>query len=191
MTSTLGGLTVTLSKKLRQSDDFLKAKHNLLTQFDSVEDLVTDETKLSDKERQAIEHHIVQLRAAIARTLWSNEFYVGRSLLDDFVLHTAKNGGGDVPARVIAGLAAAGADRPGFVLYPLIGFGMEMPGIFAKASNLRSEAIFKGNPPCYVSVLRLSSQPGTGPAQTRGRMPDGAESYHKGFIIVSATCTRR
>lgn len=143
MTSTLGGLTVTLSKKLRQSDDFLKAKHNLLTQFDSVEDLVTDETKLSDKERQAIEHHIVQLRAAIARTLWSNEFYVGRSLLDDFVLHTAKNGGGDVPARVIAGLAAAGADRPGFVLYPLIGFGMEMPGIFAKASNLRSEAIFK------------------------------------------------
>lgn len=30
-----------------------------------------------------------------------------------------------------------------------------------------------------------------GASQGRGRMPDGAESYHKGFIIVSATCTRR
>ncbi|MFB8787075.1 hypothetical protein, partial [Pasteurella multocida] len=48
-----------------------------------------------------------------------------------------------VPARVIAGLATAGADRPGFVLYPLTGFGMEMPRIFAKDSKLRSEAIFR------------------------------------------------
>ena len=30
MTSTLGGLTVTLGKKLTQSDDYLKGKHNLL-----------------------------------------------------------------------------------------------------------------------------------------------------------------
>ncbi|MDH4744928.1 HEPN domain-containing protein [Sphingomonas sp. NPDC092331] len=143
MTATLGGLTVTLGKKLKQSDDFLKAKHNLLSQFDSIDDLVTDEKKLSAKDRQAIEHHILQLRAAIARTLWSNEFYIGRSLLDDYILHIAKNGSGDVPACVIAGLAAAGADRPGFVLYPLTGFGMEMPGIFAKDSKLRSEAVFK------------------------------------------------
>ena len=56
MTSTLGGLTVTLGKKLTQSDDYLKGKHNLLTQFDSIDDLVTDETKLTAKDRQAIEH---------------------------------------------------------------------------------------------------------------------------------------
>src|SRR5204863_5977228 len=29
MTATLGGLTVTLGKKLKQSDDFLKAKHKI------------------------------------------------------------------------------------------------------------------------------------------------------------------
>ena len=138
MTSTLGGLTVTLGKKLKQSDDFLKAKHNLLTQFDSIDDLVTDETKLSAKDRQAIEHHILQLRAAIARTLWSNEFYIGRSLLDDYILHTAKNGGGDVPARVIAGLATAGADRPGFVLYPLTGCLIAYP--WSSASAYKSRA---------------------------------------------------
>lgn len=143
MTSTLGGLIITLGKKLKQSDDFLKAKHNQLAQFDNIDDLVTDETRLTDKERQAFEHHILQLRAAIARTLWSNEIYIGRSLLEEYILHAAKNGGGNVPARVIADLAAADADRPGFVLYPLTSFGMEMPRIFAKDSKLRSEAIFR------------------------------------------------
>lgn len=143
MTTALASLSVTLGKHLKNSDDFLKAKHNMLAQFDSVDDLVTDETKISDKDRSAIEHHILQLRAAIARTLWSNEFYIGRSLLDDCILYTAKTGGGDVPARVIAQLAAAGANRPGFVLYPLTGFGMEMPIFSSTNSTLRSEAIFR------------------------------------------------
>jgi len=143
MTSSLGALTITLGKKLKHSDDFLRAKHNLLAQFDSIEDLVTDEAKLTDSDRKAVEHHILQLRAAIARTLWSKEFYIGRSLLDEYILHTAKSGGGDVPTRVIAALAAAGADRPGFVLYPMTGFGMEMPRILSKDSKLRSEAIFR------------------------------------------------
>ena len=66
MISTLGSLTVTLGKVLKRSDDFLKAKHNLLAQFDSIDDLVTDDKMLSAKDRQAIEHHILQLRAAIA-----------------------------------------------------------------------------------------------------------------------------
>lgn len=69
MTTALASLSVTLGKHLKNSDDFLKAKHNMLAQFDSVDDLVTDETKISDKDRSAIEHHILQLRAAIARTL--------------------------------------------------------------------------------------------------------------------------
>lgn len=143
MTGVLKTLVVPQSKKLKGTDDFLKGKHNLLSQFDSVDDLVTDETKLTAKERVAIEHHILQMRAAIARKLWSNEIYIGTSLLDDYVLHTAKTGDGDLATRIISSLAEAGAERPGFVLYPLIGFGMEMPGIFSKDTALRSEAIFK------------------------------------------------
>tara|TARA_R100000935_G_scaffold19681_1_gene37717 strand:+ start:949 stop:1818 length:870 start_codon:yes stop_codon:yes gene_type:complete len=64
-------------------------------------------------------------------------------MLNDYILHASKTGGGDVPKRVLAGLASAGADRPGFVLYPLTGFGMEMPPIFAEESSLRSEAVFR------------------------------------------------
>lgn len=143
MTADLASLSITLGKKLRGSDEFLKKKHNVLAQFDGVEDLVTNQKKISGKDREAIEHHIVQLRIALARTLWANEFYVGRSLLDDAILHTAKTGTGNVPARVIANLASAGADRPGLVLYPLTGFGMEMPPVLSRTSDLRSEAIFR------------------------------------------------
>lgn len=143
MTATLASLSVPLGKKLKQSDDFLKTKHNLLAQFESVDDLVTDESKLTVEDNAAIQHHILQLRSAMARKLWANGYFIGRSLLDDYILHASKTGGGDVPTRVIAGLAADGADRPGFVLYPLTGFGMEMPPIFAKDSSLRSEAVFR------------------------------------------------
>jgi hypothetical protein len=143
MTSVLTCLVVPVGKKLKATDAFLKSKHNLLAQFDSVGDLVTDEKKLASRDREAIEYHIVQMRAAIARTLWSNEIYIGRSLLDEYVLNAAKSGSGDVAARVIADLAAAGAERPGFVLYPVIGFGMEMPEIFEQDSKLRSEMVFR------------------------------------------------
>lgn len=142
MKADLASLTISLGKKLKSSDDFLKAKHNLLAQFNGVDDLVGDETKIADKDRAAIEHHIVRLRVALARKLWSNEYYIGRSLLDDAILHVAKTGGGDVLAKVLANLVSAGADRPGFVLYPLTGFGMEMP-VLSKTSTLRSEAIFR------------------------------------------------
>lgn len=143
MKADLTSLTIPLGKNLKSSDDFLNAKHNLLAQFSSVEDLVTDETKIADKDRVAIEHHIVRLRIALARKLWSNECYIGRSLLDDAILHVAKTGGGNVLAKVLANLVSAGADRPGFVLYPLTGFGMEMPAVLSKTSTLRSEAIFR------------------------------------------------
>gem|GEM_PF-765585 len=141
--SSLDGVSVTMTKALRQSDAFLKAKANMLSQFDNVDHLVTDESILSEKDRDAIAHHILQLRAALARSLWSHEVYVGRSLLDDFVLQAAKDGAGDVPNRVITDLGVAGVELPGFVLYPLTGFGMEMPPILSRTSNLRAEAVFR------------------------------------------------
>lgn len=120
-------LAVKSTRSIKQSEAFLASKHNQLNLFGSVDDLVTDEKKLSEAERSALEHHIRSLRAAIARELWSHEIHIGRSVLDECVLGAAKAGGGDITPRVIADLAQAGAERPGFVVYPLISFGMKMP----------------------------------------------------------------
>jgi hypothetical protein len=43
---------------------------------------------------------------------------------------------------VIADLAQAGAERPGFVLYPLTSFGMEMPTLFDRSSQLHDWVAF-------------------------------------------------
>ncbi|MGL4528800.1 MAG: hypothetical protein ACRCUC_17655 [Aestuariivirga sp.] len=135
-------LSVRSTKSIQQSENYLANKHNQLSLFDSVDDLVTDETMLKEDERTAIEYHIVNLRAAIAHQLWSHEIYVGLSLLDECVLGVAKVGGGNITGRVIAHLAQAGAERPGFVLYPLTSFGMEMPKLFGRSSSLRDWVAF-------------------------------------------------
>lgn len=130
------------TKSIQQSEAYLASKHNQLNLFASIGDLVTDETKLTESDRTAIEHHILNLRAAIARQLWSNEIYIGRSVLDEYVLGAAKASRGNITGTVIADLAQAGAERPGFVLYPLTSFGMKMPALFDRSSSLRDWVAF-------------------------------------------------
>ncbi|MEA1015154.1 HEPN domain-containing protein [Sphingosinicella sp. LY1275] len=137
-------LPVPGGRRLSESDTFLKSKHNLLATFDCVDDLVTAPvSKITRKDLHAIEHHMVRLRAALARTLWSNEFFIGRSILDEYILHMAKTGAGGVCQSVMAELDAAGADRPGFVLYPLTRFGLEMPRHGDANPHLKAVASFR------------------------------------------------
>lgn len=96
---TISGIVAPQSKAVKQSDAFLASKHNQLNLFSSIDHLVTDEKNLTDAERDALQHHILNVRAAIARSLWSREIYVGRSLLDEHVLACAKQGGGESRQR--------------------------------------------------------------------------------------------
>lgn len=123
-------------KFLKNSEAFLKSQHNRISGINSAEDLVWSET-LTEAEKNAIEHHVVTIRAALAKVLWSNEIYVGTSLLDDFVLHQAQTGSDGLVGSVLDALAKAGAERSGFVVYPLINFGMETPGIFERRRSKR------------------------------------------------------
>ena len=60
----------------------------------------------------------MNIRAATPRALWLKEIYVGRSLLDELIFGSAKQGGTGIAARVLNNLATAGAETPGFVLTP-------------------------------------------------------------------------
>lgn len=135
-------LAVKQDKPVKQAETFLASKHNLLNHFASVDDLVANNKAVGATDRKAIEHAIRTLRAAIARELWSNEIFVGRSVLDECILNTAKTAGSAVAPRVIAYLSQAGAERAGFVLYPLVSFGMRMPPIPDKSSSLADWAAF-------------------------------------------------
>ncbi|WP_457092715.1 hypothetical protein [Microvirga sp. P5_D2] len=111
--------------------------------FNSVETLVVDEDILNDKDRNGILHHLVAVRAALANVLWKAGIYVGVSLLDEFVLSAAKTGQPDIFGRVLKSLQIAGVQRAGFVLYPLIEFGMEIPSLSRSRSRLKTIAVFR------------------------------------------------
>lgn len=145
MTALAASILVPQSKRLNNSENYLLAKHNLLTQFDGVENLVTSEGLLSEADKSGILHHLLNLRSAVARSLWTSGIYVGISVLDEFVLGVAKKGQPDICNAVIAELRQAGAETPGFVLYPLTEFGLEMPFSVSRAarSKLKPFAIFR------------------------------------------------
>jgi len=140
---TICGIVTPQSKAVKQADAFLASKHNQLNLFSSIDHLVTDEKNLTDAERDALQHHILNVRAAIARSLWSREIYVGRSLLDEHVLACAKQGGGGIPAKILSDLASAGVERPGFVLYPLTSFGMKMQTLPWMNTGLKNYIVFR------------------------------------------------
>lgn len=139
----LSKLTVRSTKSIQQSEKYLANKHNQLNLFASIDNLVTDDKRLTKDDRTALEHHILNLRAAIARQLWSNEIYIGRSILDECVLNAAKAAGGNIVENVITKLAQAGAERPGFVVYPLTSFGMEVADLLDRSSPLRDWVAFR------------------------------------------------
>lgn len=134
-------IAIPSSKALTASEGYLRSKHNLLAGYDSVEDLVTDDG-IDPKDMEGIQHHLVAVRAAIAKAIWSQEVYIGVSVLDEFVLHAAKTGAPDICKRVIDLLSNARACQPGFVLYPLTEFGMRLPPMFGHSSKLKDHAVF-------------------------------------------------
>lgn len=134
-------ITIRSNPTLAASERYLRSKHNLLAGYDSVEDLVTDDG-MEAKDLEGIQHHLVAIRAAIAKAIWSREIYIGVSVLDEFVLHAAKTGAPDICGRVIDLLRNARACQPGFVLYPLTEFGMRLPPMFGHSSRRKDHAVF-------------------------------------------------
>lgn len=106
-------LTIPTSKKRAQSESYLLSKHNVLKVFDSVEDLATDEQTPTEKDRDAVLHHLLQFRSAVARVFRKAGLYTGNSIFDDFVLEVTKSGQPYICGRVIDRLPQAGVERPG------------------------------------------------------------------------------
>src|SRR5882672_8405382 len=95
-------LTVPFTKKREQSERYLILKHNQLKQFGNVEDLVTDERFLNEKDREGILHNLVVLRSALAKALWKAGIFIGVSILDEFVLGAVQAGQADICGRVVS-----------------------------------------------------------------------------------------
>lgn len=126
--------------KSRTAEAYVKAKHNLLNRFDSVDSLAVDgEEFLDPQDYRGLMHHLQVIRAGVGRTLWKNDVFVGLSVLDEFVFESARLHPGRVGQATLSALGTAHADEAGFVLYPLLGFGFEGE----KAAGPKALKVFK------------------------------------------------
>ncbi|NRD89478.1 hypothetical protein C8024_08500 [Sphingopyxis sp. BSNA05] len=92
---------------------------------------------------QALAHHMLNLRTALARLFWRNDIYIGRSVLDEFVFQIAKRGRSPILPLVLDEFSKTAAGLPGFVIYPLHGFGLARPPIMTSDPKLKSLYSFK------------------------------------------------
>lgn len=142
-TSVISKISIPSAKKLNTSQQYILGKHNLLASFNDLESVVVDESVLTEKDRNGLLHHMLELRAAMARVLWQNEIFIGVSVLDELVFQAAKDGSSAICTNVFNRLGEVRADRPGFVLYPLHEFGLQVAPLLRKQSDLKDIALFK------------------------------------------------
>ena len=142
-TSIISQISIPNTKKLQAAQQYIFGKHNCLASFHDVESVVVDENLLTEKDRSGLLHHMLEMRAAMARILWQKEIFIGVSVLDELVFQAAKDGSSTICGDVISRLSQVRADRPGFVLYPLHEFGLQVPPLLRKQSDLKDIALFK------------------------------------------------
>lgn len=121
----LSNVQVPTGKAISDAEAYLGRKHNELNTFDTLEHLVVDgEDTLEIGTYGGLSHHLMAIRAGLARALWKAEVYVGISIIDELIFQAAKNKSGNIVQEVMSFLTTSRIGNAGFVLYPLHGFGI-------------------------------------------------------------------
>lgn len=102
--------------------------------FPSVEDLAVD----TDHAGPLI-HHLIQVRAELARQLWQRRLFVGVTVLDELLLPAIRGRSGDPVLDVLVQLASSPLANPAYVIYPLHSLGLLGSGMLLKPNELTCE----------------------------------------------------
>ena len=112
-------------KKISESIEFIKNNHSLLSGYSGVEDFVIDAYDYADQKKLGIIHHLVNVRARLARKLWQAEIFIGVSVLDDLLFSLFRHNSTEDPIVELLNLINNyGLHHPGFVIYPIHSFGI-------------------------------------------------------------------
>jgi hypothetical protein len=119
-------LAVATSKgqTLQDSAAYLVSKALDLKKYQSVEHLVTAPEDAEPKLRKAAEHHLILLRAQLARELWARQLFIGVSVLDELLFRAVVEGSGCPVQRTLELIRDNQLHYPGFVVFPIHSFGV-------------------------------------------------------------------
>jgi len=118
-------------RRLRESKAFLLSKRADLRRFEDVEDFAFQTCEGCPISLQGVEHHLLNLRAELARQLWSRQIFIGVSVLDTLLFWAVKDDTvADPVTATLRRIRDFGLHRPAFVVYPLHSFGILGAGLF-------------------------------------------------------------
>jgi hypothetical protein len=118
------------AKDLVTATGVITADTPFLRQFEDFDDFIFRADKVDSRKASAVEHHLRKARAALARTLWGQEVFLGIDVIDHLLYDVYAHVSRDPIKQFFEIVAAEGLHRPGFVLYPLHSFGVLGLGFF-------------------------------------------------------------
>lgn len=141
-----------VNQAVSDAEAWLSTQHNVIGSFSSLEELVVEgEDNLDKSTYNGILYHATMLRAEILKALWSNEIYIGMSIVDELIFNFSKDLTAPTSSQVLQYLTTTQAGTAGFVLYPLHGVGLETQPMFGVDDSIKSYILFKSIGACLTS----------------------------------------
>lgn len=110
--------------------DWLVSQAANLQAWSDVEDVaIAASDEPPNKSARAICHHIMMIRAELARQLWARHIFVGVSILDELVFLTAKQGEADPVLATLERLRDSRLDFQSLLVFPLQSYGVLAAGL--------------------------------------------------------------
>ena len=125
-------------KNLGLSADYLLAHRGELKRYQTVEALVISEDPADQRLRSGIEYHLVRIRSALARALWSRQLFIGVTVLDDLLYYAFAHSSAAIPLEhAIGSIRDHGLHHPGLIVYPVHSFGLLGAGFLHHFTDCR------------------------------------------------------
>lgn len=133
-----------LATKIKDSVGYLVQNRSTLSKYEDIEDFVlrdeeyTTNTDEDEGTLKACEHHLFQVRSKLAKELWSKEFFLGISVIDQLIFSAFAHTDEENPIlHALELVRDSEVLRPGFVVYPLHSFGVIAAGLLHAYSSAR------------------------------------------------------
>jgi hypothetical protein len=79
------------TNKINNSANFLLGKRQYLADYEDIEDFAVETVDWCPENLRGLEHHFVTVRSALAKELWSRQFFLGVTVLDSLLFRAMKD----------------------------------------------------------------------------------------------------
>ncbi len=138
-TDVIGEVTTSAGQSLH----YLKSRQATVAAYRDFDTFVDREGEADPKAGNAIEHHLLQIRAAIARSLWSRQAFLGIEVIDRLLFDVVVHDADQILKNFFDALFAHGIPSRGVIVYPLHSFGVLGLGFLSFFEKSQAEIVVK------------------------------------------------